>query len=158
MKKLLALFCGLIFFAACSREEQKEGVIAADKMSNLLIDMHLADASLSKAPNADTMLMKAKIKYNYIFDRYQTDSVAFTRSLQYYSTKKPQEFISIYNKVIDSLEYLSANVSRKAEPFRLPFSADTLLPKVRVPYKTDGLRLQPLRKEIKEDTIPQVVN
>ncbi len=106
MKNLLALFCGLIFFASCTSKDAPENLIGKKDIVNVLIDMHLADASIDYVYNSDSMLIFAKSKYNYIFDKYHTDSAAFSQSLDYYS-KDSERFAKIYQGVLDSLEKIN---------------------------------------------------
>lgn len=115
MKNLLALFCWLIFFASCSNKDVPENLINKKDIVNVLIDMHLADASLDHVYNSDSMLIFAKSKYNYIFEKYNIDSVAFTQSLNYYS-KNSEKFAGIYKNVLDSLERM--NKSEIAKIYR----------------------------------------
>lgn len=106
MKNLLALFCGLIFFASCANKDVPENLIDKKYIANVLIDIHLADASLDFAYNNDSMLLFAKSKYNYIFKKYSIDSAAFSQSLNYYS-KDSEKFATIYKSVLDSLERMN---------------------------------------------------
>ena len=106
MKNLLALFCGLIFFASCTSKDLPDNLINRKEIANVLIDMHLADASLDYAYNPDSMLIFAKSKYNYIFEKYSIDSAAFSQSLNYYS-KDSERFAEIYKSVLDSLERIN---------------------------------------------------
>ena len=98
--KLLFVF-GMIL-VACKQKNVPSNVIPNDKMVNVLVDMHLADAVLSRVSNQDTMLMMASSKYYYIFKKYGIDSAKFTRSLKYYNYQ-PDEFAKIYAQVVDSL-------------------------------------------------------
>ncbi len=98
--KLFFIF-GMILLA-CNRKKVPDNVMPKDKMVNVLVDMHLADAVLSRVNNQDTMLMMASSKYYLIFKKYGIDSAKFTRSLKYYNYQ-PDEFAKLYAQVVDSL-------------------------------------------------------
>lgn len=112
MKKLSALFCVFIFLMSCKQDETPKGIIEKDKMTGILVDMHISDAYLNQISNTDTMQMQAKSRYNYIFKKYQIDSLSFSKSLNYYSLKT-NELDAIYKKVIDSLDYISNSLKPK---------------------------------------------
>lgn len=117
MKNLLALIWGLIFFASCSDSNAPENLIDKNKMANVLIDMHLADASLDYKYNQDSMLMYAKSKYNYLFNKHKIDSSAFSSSLKYYSNDN-SVFGEIYKNVKDSLSRINKPEVVKIQRFK----------------------------------------
>jgi hypothetical protein len=112
MKKLSALFCVFIFLISCKQEETPKGIIDKDKMTGILVDIHISDSYLNQTSNADTMLMQAKTRYNYIFKKYNIDSLKFSKSLNYYSLKA-NELDEIYKNVIDSLDDISNSLKPK---------------------------------------------
>lgn len=91
-----------MLFTACRQNKVPNNVIANDKMVNVLVDMHIADAVLSRVSNQDTMLMMASSKYYIIFKKYNIDSAMFSRSLKHYNYQ-PDELAKIYARVIDSI-------------------------------------------------------
>lgn len=112
MKKLSALFCVFIFLISCKQDETPKGIIDKDKMTGILVDMHISDSYLNQISNADTMQMQAKRRYNYIFKKYNIDSLKFSKSLNYYSLKA-NELDGIYKNVIDSLDHISNSLKPK---------------------------------------------
>lgn len=112
MKKLSALFCVFIFLISCKQDETPKGIIDKDKMTGILVDMHISDSYLNQISNADTMQMQAKSRYNYIFKKYNIDSLKFSKSLNYYSLKA-NELDGIYKNVIDSLDHISNSLKPK---------------------------------------------
>ncbi|ADY51493.1 hypothetical protein Pedsa_0921 [Pseudopedobacter saltans DSM 12145] len=144
MKKLLALFCLFIFLYACSNDDTSKNIIAKDKMYNILLDMHLADASLdyaSNSQNTDSMLLNAKTKYNYIFSKYNIDSASFSESLAYYSKNKPKEILKVYQNVIDSLDRFRDKLSKGKVEFNLPLNSiypDTIFYHINLPFRIDS--------------------
>ena len=97
-------FCFLLFtvLMSCKGNNAPDNIIEHKKMVKVLVDMHLADAVLSRISNQDTMLMMASSKYYTIFLKYGIDSAKFTRSLKYYNYQ-PEEFTEMYTAVVDSL-------------------------------------------------------
>ena len=125
MKKLSALFCVFIFLISCKQDETPIGIIEKDKMTGILVDMHISDSYLNQISNADTMQMQAKSRYNYIFKKHNIDSLKFSKSLNYYSLKA-NELDAIYKNVIDSLDYIS----------------NSLKPKIKLKNKSKAIKVQ----------------
>jgi len=125
MKKLSALFCVFIFLISCKQDETPKGIIEKDKMTGILVDMHISDSYLNQISNADTMQMQAKSRYNYIFKKHNIDSLKFSKSLNYYSLKA-NELDAIYKNVIDSLDYIS----------------NSLKPKIKLKNKSKAIKVQ----------------
>jgi len=161
MKKLLAPFCLFIFLYACSDNASPNKIIAKDKMYNVLIDMHLADASLdymATSYNQDSMLINAKAKYDYIFSKYGIDSAIFSESLAYYSKNKPAEIVKVYQNVIDSLDRFRDKLSKSDTAFEIPVQTifpDTIYYHINLPFVIDSNLLKNSMKEdkIKTDTL-----
>jgi hypothetical protein len=101
-RKIKLFFVFGMILMACNRNKVPDNVVPKDKIVNVLVDMHLADAVLSRVSNQDTMLMMASSKYYFIFKKYGIDSAKFTRSLKYYNYQ-PDEFAKLYAQVVDSL-------------------------------------------------------
>lgn len=100
MKKLLILFSFTAFlFASCKDDSTPKGIIKQEKMVGILTDMHIVDSYFNQFSSADTILMQAKSRYNYIFKKYETDSTKFSKSLVYYS-KDPKGLNKMYDEVI----------------------------------------------------------
>jgi hypothetical protein len=97
-------FClfGLMVLMSCQGNKEPDNVIDQEKMVNVLVDMHIADAVLGRVRNQDTMLMMASSKYYYIFKKYGIDSAKFTQSLKFYNYQ-PEKFTKMYTAVVDSL-------------------------------------------------------
>lgn len=130
-------------------------------MYNILIDMHLADASLdymSTSYNQDSMLANAKAKYDYIFSKYGIDSAGFSESLAYYSKNKPNEIVKVYQNVIDSLDRFRDRLSKSNIVFEMPIHSifpDTIYYQINTPFVIDSNLLKNKKKEeaVKTDTL-----
>ncbi|PWJ44663.1 uncharacterized protein DUF4296 [Sediminitomix flava] len=91
---------------ACdSKPEAPEDILPEDKMKAILIDMHLAEASVSvqnQAPAKGTALYEKLEKE--IFVTHAVDSAVFNKSQQYYLENDLEAMQSIYKQVTDSLK------------------------------------------------------
>lgn len=105
MKRLLALFCGFIFFIACSKSKNGKNIIAEDKMVKVLVDMQLTDAVLDYQYHPDSLMMQAKSRYEYVFKKHKIDSATFAQSLSYYTTQD-LKLPEIYDKVLADLKLM----------------------------------------------------
>jgi hypothetical protein len=105
MKRLLALFCGLIFFIACSKSKIGKNILKEDDMVKLLVDMQLTDAVLDYQYHPDSFMMQAKSRYEYVFKKHKIDSATFAQSLNYYTTQDLKLPV-IYDKVLAELKLM----------------------------------------------------
>lgn len=111
MKRLIPVLFLLIFFLACSDSTPK-GVLARENMVNLLTDMHVVDGYANTLPT-DSLTRKTYPLYRSVFKKYNTDSINFRRSIDFY-TRRPEELKQIYVSVTTKLENM-----QKAEQKRL---------------------------------------
>jgi hypothetical protein len=96
-------FLGLLFIAACSSNRVPDGIIPQNKMTGLLTEVHIIDGSLytvSQAP--DTLYKHGIARYLELFKRYDTDSLQFKKSMQYY-TANPEKMETIYTDILATL-------------------------------------------------------
>ncbi len=97
-------FLLLIFLSACGKKEAPPGVIKAEDMVGLMIDVHLADGSLYSVQQApDTVYKYGFNRYLQVFKQHNTDSLQFKKSLKYYS-RHPDQMDEIYVQVVQSLQ------------------------------------------------------
>lgn len=113
MKRLLALFFLIIFFASCSTDRVPDGIIKQDSMINVLTDIHLADGYAS-ANYADSSRQKVAEMYQAIYKRYHTDSLHVKESVLYYA-RHPDKMQLMYEKVTANLDLLSKAAQRLDE-------------------------------------------
>lgn len=108
MTRLILLFFALTFLISCGLEGAPEGILAKDKMIDVLTDIQVVDAYVSALP-IDS-LKKNKIDfYKSVFKKHHTDSLQFKKSLQYY-TKDPEKMQSIYDQVHIAIDTLQSRV------------------------------------------------
>jgi len=105
-------FSVLIFLAACSGNKIPDGIIAQDKMTNLLTDIHIVDGSMYNVMQLPDSLYKyGTDKYQMVFRKYQTDSVQFKKSFQYYASN-PDKLQAIYDQVTINIKTKSDSVNK----------------------------------------------
>lgn len=92
-------FSVLIFLAACRGNKIPDDVIAQDRMTNLLTDIHIVDGSMYNVMQMPDSLYKyGTDKYQTVFRKYHTDSVQFKKSFQYYASN-PEKMQAIYEQI-----------------------------------------------------------
>ncbi|MFD1256110.1 DUF4296 domain-containing protein [Mucilaginibacter terrae] len=114
-----------VYLLSCG-PQTPAGILNHERMTGLLIDMHIADGSLFEvSQDPDSLFKYGNNRYLYIFKQHQTDSVQFKKSFTYYSNK-PDQLFEIYEAVtkvikaksdsslkirakIDSLEQIKQN-------------------------------------------------
>jgi len=102
-KHIILFFSALLLFTACKFDKTPAGVIKQDKMTNLLIAVHLVDGSIYNIdPNPDSLYKFGTARYAAMFKRFHTDSAQFNRSLKYYS-KHPDQLQTMYTEIIKTL-------------------------------------------------------
>jgi len=105
-------FSVLIFLAACSGNKTPDGIIAQDKMTNVLTDIHIVDGSMYNVMQLPDSLYKyGTDKYQMVFRKYQTDSVQFKKSFQYYSSN-PEKLQAIYDQITINIKTKSDSVNK----------------------------------------------
>jgi hypothetical protein len=91
---------------ACQNEpEIPQGTISEEKMVQIQTDIHLLEARISKYAmmSMDSATLVTEHLKQQIFKKYKTDSAAYNRSYQFYSTN-PVFMERIYEKVTKTLE------------------------------------------------------
>ena len=111
MIRQIALFlCVGLLFVQCGSDRGELGaapdnLLAPDKMADLLTNIHLAEARVSKLNmgNSDSAAIVFKRLQNNIFAKAGVDTSAYTKSYVYYSSR-PAELSGIYEQVIERLK------------------------------------------------------
>lgn len=107
MFKYLIVFV-LFGFVACSNFKPSipADVLDADKMVEILVDVHKADAYITLKTVADFQnyqkLQKKNAFYNSIYVKYNTNQAKFDKSLSFY-VQHPELFKTVYQKVVAKL-------------------------------------------------------
>ena len=132
MKKIIyTLF--LLVFSSCNTETNNDFIIKDSEMTNILTDLHLAEAYVSQLKLNTTNTLDSLSYYKQlIYKKHQITESLFNRSMAHYS-QDPKKLEKIYKEVKKQIEDL-----------------DSQLPHI---DETENLIL----KE-KQDTIESVVN
>ncbi len=108
------LLCFLILTALLTgcQDEPKipEGTLPEAKMTQILTDMHLLEARVGRLglTSLDSSTIVTEYLKQKIFKKYSTDSAAYNRSYQFYSTN-PVFMERIYTDVVKKLEIHQMN-------------------------------------------------
>lgn len=86
-----------------SGPEKPNNLISKDKMVNILIDLRIMSAATGK--NQNILFENGIESYNYIYNKYDIDSLQFALSNSYYAFYL-NEYDEIYDRVKDSMESL----------------------------------------------------
>jgi tRNA/tmRNA/rRNA uracil-C5-methylase (TrmA/RlmC/RlmD family) len=95
-----------LFLTACTQEEKvPEGTLSEQKMSQIMVEIHLIEARVSRLSLVSidsTTLVTEQLK-RAMFKKLQVDTAAFNRSYKFYATN-PELLQRIYEPVVKHLE------------------------------------------------------
>ena len=102
-------------YNACSNTPK--GIIKPHEMTQLMVDVHIADGSLSTIdmPTGDTLYKYGFNRFVLVFKKHHTDSVQFKNSLKYY-TMNPDKLEAVYADVIKILQAKLDSVNKLQTP------------------------------------------
>ncbi len=118
--KILGIFFILVFASACNSGENSlsnppENLIPRDKMINVLVDIHLVEASMTQFYGVTNDLKsKANIFYALLFKKYAINKTDFINSLNYYA-QDLKYLDKMYQEVITRLSVIQTPV-RQSKP------------------------------------------
>ncbi|MEO8933399.1 MAG: DUF4296 domain-containing protein [Xanthomarina sp.] len=115
MKKILIGLTLFALIASCSyatKPKKPKDLISKDRMINILIDVSLINSA--KGINKSILENSGMVPDQYIFEKYQIDSLQFISSNEYY-TYNLKDYEDIVNKISDSLKMLRTMYSDLAE-------------------------------------------
>jgi hypothetical protein len=113
MHKYKTLFFSLlILLYACGGNGIPGNVIKPDKMASLLTEVHIADGAMYNVVQLPDSLYKyGTDRYLKLFKRFDTDSVQFKKSMQYYCSN-PELLVAIYDQVTTNLKQKSDSINK----------------------------------------------
>jgi len=119
MKNLLVIFLLLIFvLMSCDKLpiEKPENLIKENKMINMLVDIHIAEATFNHYRYDTTMLKSTSADFYYsVLDKYEVQDSLFEKSFAFY-VSTPRQFERMYRKVMNKLSEIEQEYSgRKNE-------------------------------------------
>jgi hypothetical protein len=96
----------LLSFSSCQEEDAV--LIEEEKLINVLIDMHIAEAASQKlyGEPKDSVI---NVYYDQIFDLHEVPKETFETYMEQLSTD-PQQLHALYEKVIDKMARLEATL------------------------------------------------
>jgi hypothetical protein len=121
MRSYIGLFFSvLLFLTACSADDAPDGIIKRDRMVNLLTQLHMVDGSMYSIPQSPDSLYKyGTARYLLLFKQYQTDSVQFRKSYQYYAAK-PDIMATMYDQIMLNLKNKSDSINKSQYKHAVP--------------------------------------
>lgn len=103
----------LLLVISCNQEIKPEGVLNESKLSEILVDVHLAEASIQLINTADRDSI-ARGYYGHIFRIHEVKEAEFYASMEYYSANSKM-MADIYTKTEEILKSKSTGGNKKAE-------------------------------------------
>lgn len=105
-------FSALLFLVACG-DKVPDGIIEQDKMTNLLVDVHIVDGSLYNINNpvADSLYKYGINKYLKVFKNHKTDSIQFEKSIKYYSLQ-PEKLEEMYTAINEKIKFKLDSINK----------------------------------------------
>jgi hypothetical protein len=119
MNRIIIPFLTLMLLHASCMEDMSgkpPHLVPRDKMVDILVDIHLADAAFQTRRHSNERLKTYKesdFYYSILQKHHMADSV-FEISLIYYSSK-PKEYEKIYTRVMNRLTLLEQEESKKTK-------------------------------------------
>jgi hypothetical protein len=119
----IILFFSFLAFISCSKPtvEKPEVLIQEDKMIDMLVDIHLAEATYNTRRHRDSLVMKSSSAdfYYSILDKYQVPDSIFEQSFVFYAAQ-PRKFEKMYRQAMNKLNEMEQEYSgRNTEPQEL---------------------------------------
>ena len=123
-KHIFLFFWALIFLYACN--STPKGIIKPHEMTQLMVDVHIADGSLSTIdiPTGDSLYKYGYNRFVLVFKKHHTDSIQFKNSLKYY-TMNPDKLEAVYADVTKILQVKLDSVNK----LQIPTPPANALPK-----------------------------
>ncbi|MDF0715156.1 DUF4296 domain-containing protein [Muricauda sp. 334s03] len=114
MKYTITLFLGLMLLAACAEKvvEEPENLIPKEKMTEILYDLAILNASKSGARSKFTS--SGIDVMEFLYEKYDIDSTQFSQSDLYYASL-PLEYQSIYEDVEDRIQVKKDTMEARGE-------------------------------------------
>lgn len=93
----------MLMAVACSSNDSPKGILGSEKMVDILIDIHLAEAGVQDMRlDRDSATVFFAAQEKYIFKKHNVTDSDFLRSYNFY-IEHPAQLEDIYSAVIDTL-------------------------------------------------------
>lgn len=103
MRKFLSLIFISLSLICCKSKEVPKELIQPKQMEKILYDIHIADAYITTIGDADSARKISSAFYRGIYKKFKTDSVQYSRSMDYYY-EHPAILTEMYEKIKTDLE------------------------------------------------------
>lgn len=118
MKKLLAIL-SILFFALVSCDkllvEKPENLIKEKKMIDMLVDIHIAEATFIHMRYDSIIRNSSSANFYYsILEKYEVPDSVFEQSFVFYASV-PRDFEKMYRKVMNQLSEIEQKYSGRKE-------------------------------------------
>ncbi len=119
MKKYIQIALFLLVIAVAGCEEpimpKPENLIKEDQMIDMLVDIHLAEATYAKFRYDSIMQNNSSVNFYYsVLNKYQVPDSVFEQSYVYYASV-PKDFEKMYRKVMNKLSEREQELSGRKE-------------------------------------------
>jgi hypothetical protein len=105
MKKTVIILAFLVTAFACDREviEKPKHLVREKQMINMLVDIHLAEATFNHRRNDSIVRKSSSVNFYYSsLEKYEVPDSVFERSFVYYASN-PKNFEKMYREVMNKL-------------------------------------------------------
>jgi hypothetical protein len=115
MKKIILLFLCTVLFACSEKPAEKipDSILPKEKMAEVLVDVHLLEASLNLSASPAIIASSGKTEVNAdVLTKNNITRSQYDESFMYY-TQNPKQLSEIYQLVLNSLSKMQAEVTTK---------------------------------------------
>lgn len=119
MKRILQIVLFLLVFVvvACDKPvvPKPKNLIRHDKMIDMLVDIHLAEATYNRYRYDTTMRNLTSTDFYYsVLQKYETPDTVFEKSFLYYASE-PKNFEKMYREVMNRLSEKEQQLSGRKQ-------------------------------------------
>lgn|SRR5690554_599405 len=119
MKKIIPiLIVILIAVYGCGKApiEKPENLLPEDQLIDMMVDVHIAEATYNTRRNQDTLLLNSNSAdfYYSVLQKHGVPDSVFEKSIVYYGSQ-PRRFEKMYRKVMNQLTELEQEYSGRSE-------------------------------------------
>jgi len=115
MKPYIYLIIFIFVLIACKEEKElqiPEDILTHEKLTPILVDMHIADATLiSQQLDNEESRFKGENYYEMVFKKHNITRNQFNKSIKFYA-RHPVQYEEIYDDVIATLSYRQGEISK----------------------------------------------
>lgn len=114
-KYCVLLLCCFVLLIGCSKNSSSDTIIDEDTFVNLLVDIHMADATLVvKGYKINSDSTTIRLFYNDVLVEHNVTQKQIQNTFEYY-TKKPKKFENIYEQVSEKIVKLEEEYDKSIE-------------------------------------------